>query len=897
MNKRNLFFIVALLITACLFVCCKRSTIEIYDLRCENLENPLSIDNLSPHLSWKTKFNENGDKQFAYQILVATDNALLNDQSADLWNTGKTVSPQSVMIPYAGKDLSGLNIVYWKVCIWDNEGNTVWSKTSRFGLGLTDSKIRTAKYIGLPKESGNPQSPLLRKQFDLQKKEGSQFLYINSLGYHEAYLNGKKIGDQVLAPAVTQQDKRTLYLTYDVTEYLKKGKNDLVIWLGQGWYRPRIPGVVYEGPLVKAWLETEQPGSWSSLLVSDDGWLAAESGYSGIGTWQWQQFGGELIDAVKTPGDLTSESLNRLEWFPVSVIDVPEHAVSPQMCENNLITETIKPVAVHRLSDTVWIADMGKALTGWAEIKFSGLKKGQTITLEYSDRFDEKAGFENQNQKDMYIASGNGNEVFCNKFNYHGFQYVKISNLTAPLTLDQVTGYLIRTGFGGESTFQCSDEDLNAIHQMIQYTIQCLSLSGYIVDCPHLERLGYGGDGNAATYPAQTMYNLSPLYANWLQAWADCIQEDGRMPYAAPNPYWQGGGPYYSGFIITASWNAFVNYGDARFIERYYPVMQQWLMFVENYFVDGYLRPWPERWYLGDWAGPEGIDKVNAWASPEGIDQRNPLSIDVVCNSYICVCYETIEKMARYLGKAEDAALYAIKKEQLRKTVHDTFFDNEKNIYALGVQVDLAYPMLAQITPEHLIPKVTESLLKETFQNRGGHWSCGIVGVAVLTEWAIKNNQQELIYALLKKRSYPSYLYMIDNGATTTWEHWEGYRSRIHNCYNGIGTWFYQAIGGVRPDEKEPGYRKIRIEPQIPKGITWAKTSIETPYGTLSVNWKLDGQIMKMDLVIPSGSTAYVTLPDDTQSYTLNQKNHSKSVDGEVMIESGEYQVTYSLNN
>jgi alpha-L-rhamnosidase len=525
---------------------------------------------------------------------------------------------------------------------------------------------------------------------------------------------------------------------------------------------------------------------------------------------------------------------------------------------------------------------MGTTLTGWATIQFPPLQKGQKIHLKYGDHFSQNGDLVNLGHEDVYIASGKENEVFCSKYNYHSFQYITLSNLQAPLAVDAITGSLIQTGYEQTSSFQCSDDDLNAIHDLVRHALRNLSLGGYLVDCSHVERLGYGGDGNASTETAQTMFDLSPMYANWMQAWADCIREDGSMPHTAPNPYSAGGGPYWCGFIITASWRTYVNYGDARLLERYYPQMQQWLGYVDKYSVDGLLKPWPvteyRNWYLGD------------WASPSGVDQTNPQSIDVVNNSFICVCYEKMEKIAKLLGKDADAQKYAEIAKQWRQRVHEQFYSPDKGIYATGSQIDLAFPMLAGVTPEALLPIVTGNLFSETEQNRKGHIACGLVGIPVITEWAVKNNQPDWIYSMLKKRDYPGYLYMIDNGATSTWEHWNGDRSRIHNCYNGIGSWFYQAVGGIRPDESEPGYRKIWIDPQIPSGVTWAKTTKDTPYGTVSLDWALNDGIMKMDFTIPAGSTAAVVLPND--EVKLDGKNLLKHAPI-ITLASGTHKIEY----
>jgi len=870
--------------------CAAEGNLKVFDLKCENLQNPLGIDKTAPHFSWKTLSDKNGTEQKAFQVMVASDPSLLDKDQADLWDSGKSESSTSILVSYHGKALGSGFTAYWKVRIWDEAGNvSAWSPVANFSIGLLNKDNWHASYIGFPTEAGYNECPQLKKSFDIKDTNGKLLLYVNSLGYHEVYLNGQKVGDGVLSPAVSQFDKRSWAITYDVSKLVKMGQNDLVLWLASGWYTKGLPGVVHNGPLVKAQLEKLSENKRDIMLATDASWVGRKSSYTRHGTWQPHQFGGEIVNGALAKNDLSSEGIKDKSWSPVSVISVPDHEVSPQMVELNRIAETIKPVEIRSLSKDTFLIDMGKTLTGWIEINFAKLQKSQEIVLEYSDHLDEKGKFADQKQTDRYIASGEGTEVFKNKFNYHGFRYIRISKLTEAPSAESIKAYLIHTGFELASGFQCSDPEMNKIHDMIFYTLQCLSIGGDLVDCPTIERLGYGGDGNASTETAQTMFNLNPLYANWLQAWADCVREDGGMPHTAPNPYKAGGGPYWCGFIITASWKTYLNYGDMAILEKYYPVMQKWLEYVDKYSVDGLLKPWPDTdyrgWYLGD------------WATPTGIDQKAEASVDLVNNCFVAVCYDDMQKIATVLGKTNDAGMYSRKKDELQKQIHKSYFDSSKNTYATASQIDLAYPMLAGVVPKELISAVTQSLVNETITNRGGHFACGLVGIPVLTEWSVKTQSPDLMYSMLKKKDYPGYLYMIENGATTTWEHWNGDRSRIHNCYNGVGSWFYQAVGGIRSSENVPAYRQMLIRPQIPKGITWAKTFKETPYGKLVVNWELKEKIMELNVEIPVGSEAGVVIPSGIKKYSLDGKEYELSGEKSavVAVKSGKYKINYTL--
>src|SRR5690554_1973476 len=867
MRLKNIFIKKIFIVTAIfLFVttmgCTANSALKVTDLKCENLTDPLGINTSRPHFSWINSSSEQGATQTAYQILVASEIEKLDENNSNYWNSGKTSSSESVLVEYSGKKLSSGEQLYWKIRVWDgNDMVSDWSRPAKFSIGLLNSFDWFASYIRLNSEvesSDTVSSPQFRKQFSIDKigKNEAYFLHVNSLGYHEVFINGKRVGDEVLSPAVAQFNKRSLINTYDVSEYIKKGENNIIIWLGSGWYNEGLPGVVGKGPVFKAQLEKLDGEDVHRILVSDETWTARESEYKSIGTWRPHRFGGETITGNKEVRNIAFESPDKLLWQSVTITDIPDHEVSPQMVEPNRIKNSISPISTKRIDESSHLIDMGTTISGWFDITFKELEKDQEIVMEYSDHLTADGDIYGQGQIDRYIASGEGTEHFINKFNYHGFRYVKISNLIQEPEINNIKAHFIHTDFEEASSFVSSDHDLNNIHDMISYTLRNVGLGGYLVDCPQIERLGYGGDGNASTITAQTMFNLSPLYNNWLQAWGDVIREDGSMPHTAPNPYSAGGGPYWCGFIISASWNSYQQYGDTRVLEKYYPVMIKWLGYVDNHTIDGLLKRWPDTnyrsWYLGDWATPEGV------GNPNHSDER---SVDLVNNCYISICLGQMEKIADILGKESDKLIFAEKRSVLNKLIHDTYFDVEEGYYSTGSQIDIIFPMLAEVTPKEMHNDLTQLLIEKTDSEYGGHLNTGLVGIPVMMEWAAKANQPDFIYSMLKKRSYPSYLYMIDNGATTTWEHWNGERSRIHNCYNGVGQWFYQVVGGIRNIEGERAFKRFIIDPQIPSGISWAKTSQMTPYGNIKVDWEIKGDKLLMDIEIPVGTTGILNVP------------------------------------
>jgi alpha-L-rhamnosidase len=878
----------------------QKPVIEPTALLCEGKTNPTGIATTQPGFSWKNEALGNKASQSAYQILVASSPSFLKEGQEDLWNSGKVSASNSVWIPYEGVPLQSRSVACWKIRVWDqNNMPSQWSDLQFFSVGLLNSNDWKGDYIGMSSEEAVGKSPFLRKPFVLSEKYDALFLHVNSLGYHELYVNNQQVGDAVLTPAESQFNKRSFSLSYDLSSFLHKGENVVVLWLGYGWYK-NFKENAHTGPLVKAQLDVLKKGRWETILKTDESWKTSESEYSLL---DLSQFGGETLNANKIMTGFSDPDLDDTNWQQAAIVSVPDHLVTPQVVELNRIQEEISPVDVLELGDQVYVVDMGKNFTGWVSIRFPVLPKDQEVTLRYSDHLCsknrplfkdqcDKPGWETSSevnrlfdlQTDKYISSGEAG-VFSNKFNYRAFRYLKISNMPVALQKDAISGQLIHTDFRKAADFSCSDEMLNQIHEMFEYTLKCLTLGGKIVDCPHYERLGYGGDGNASTMTAQTLYDLSSLYTTWLTHWADCIGEDGDMPHTAPSFLRSGGGPYWCSFIIKAAWETYLNYGDQRVLETFYPTMLRWLGYVQKNSPDVLLEKWPDtglrNWYLGD------------WATPEGVDQEDPRSVGLVTNCAIVDSYDKMIRIARVLHKDSDLKKFVSRKKELSEAVHTTFYNPRSATYASGVQIDLAYPLLLGIVPDSLVEKVTQSLYSEILEKRKGNWATGLVGLPVMTQWVNSMEESELMYLMMTKKDYPGFGYMIENGATTTWEHWRGERSRIHNCYNAPGSWFYQSLGGISPLEDFPGYERFLLAPRPPEAITWAKITKETPFGTIGVYWKKVKGQMVIQANIPTGSMAKLILPQGIENCSIDDEMRKADNQGNIWIESGNYQISY----
>jgi len=832
---------------------------DISDFRCEGLKNPLGIDNVMPHFSWKN--TRIGFQQTAYEIEVASSPKLLKNGKADLWKSGVVPSKESVMVPYRGKALKPRQLCYWHVKTYSDKKNSGWSDPQRFSVGIIEDDSFKGDYIGLG--LGEATSVLLKKDFDIQNLQGTTLLHVNSLGYHEVYMNGKRVSEAVMVPAVSQMNRRSLIVTYDVTPFLKKGDNNIVLWIASGWYKKNTFHATYNGPAVRADMDTYSDGKRTTLLKTDDSWKGCESGYYDTGNWMPGRFGGERIVAAKTPRDFSSGHLATKDWKTVETANFDSIVATPQMCQKNHVIETITAVKVDSIDKDRWLVDMGKVLTGQVEIHLPTLPEGHEVKATYGDGFNPDGSLIEIGGHDFFVASGNKEgDTFINRFNHHCFRYVVLSNLPKRPLLKDTKARRIALDTDVVGSFECSDEELNAIHKMITYTMSGLAFSGYMVDCAHIERLGYGGDGNASTLSLQNYYDAAPMYLNWLTAWNDAIRPDGGLPHTAPNPYNAGGGPYWCSFIVQAPWRTWMNFGDDRAMKRSYNNMKLWLKYVDTYTSDGLLRKWPNNdyrnWYLGDWLAPKGVDVTNEE------------SVTLVNNCALSQSYRELIQMADHLNKPEDKKDFTLRREALNARIHEAFFHPEDNRYGTGTELDMSYPLLVGAVPENLVTKVENTLKHRIDTAYRNHLYVGLVGIPVLTEWATLSRNVNLMYTMLKQPDYPGYLYMIKNGATGTWEDWDNPRSHYHNCFNGIDSWFIQALGGIIPTE--PGYRKVCIKPQIPKGLDWVKVTRETPYGSIIVNWEQADGIAKIHVELPPGVVANINNKETTEhivNYTV----------------------------
>jgi alpha-L-rhamnosidase len=870
----------ALLLTAAILLvrpAAAQTSSTIEGLRCEYLVNPLGIDVEKPRLSWISVESARGWRQSAYQILAASTPENLRKDAGDLWDSGKVNTDQSTWVTYAGKPLTSGLQVYWKVRVWDGANHaTPWSGQAMWSMGLLHSTDWHARWIGEARPDGARQGaplpfPWLRKTVTLAGKPDRATVYVNPQGYFELYINGKKVSDDVLSPAVSDYSKRNLYVTYDVTSYLVPGKNVVALWLGRGWYVRGHPGVINDGPLVRAQLDIALPGGAAVQVVTDDTWKLRESPITPLGRGlAFGDYGGEHYDTRLDLANWNGVALDDSDWKTAALFDPPPAITAAQMVEPNRIMETIPAVKVDAFPPGGYLIDMGREFTGWLEFRLpASVPAGTTVKLEYADakrdpsgRGAATGGLQIANQRDEVVTNGSA-FTFRSRLNYHGFRWVRVTGLNRAPGVQDAKGYMIRTAYSRAGEFVSSDQLMNRIYQLVTWTYQALTLGGYVVDCPTRERLGYGGDAGTSIENGMFNFSTGGLYNRWLSIWRDAQQpQTGALPHTAPNYQDEGGGgPMWGGFVVTAPWQLYLQYGDKRALETNYPMIQKWLGYLQSETVGNVLENHTTfamrqaQWnFLGDWVTPSPVGGVNG-------DRGDPRSAMLINSLHYLYTVQIAAKVAAILGKPDDAAKYLALSADVERALHQRFYDAAKASYASGETAYLAFPLLVNVVPPELRKAVADNLEQTIRVKNAGHLDSGMHGTYFVLKYLMQADRNDLIYLMTSQKDYPGWGYMLAQGATTSWEDWRGRLSNIHDTLISIGSWFIQGIGGIRIDPQAPGFQHFLVEPALVGDLTFARTSYESIHGKIVSDWKIENGALHIDVTVPPGTTATVYVP------------------------------------
>lgn len=847
------------------------------ELKCDYLQNPLGIDNTTPLFSWELQSDEKNQKQTGYRIIVSSDIEKIKKDNGNIWDTGKVKTSQSNNIEFHGKRLKSGERYYWKIKVWDKSNfSSDWSNFAWWEMGPLKKEDWQGIWIGTDEVVS---SPLLRKKFNIDKNIKLARAYICGLGYYELYINGKQIDDNVLTPAWTDYDtrtlkdmlypfdnqhqtsKRVLYLTYDVTAYLKKGENVVGVILGNGWYNQKernIEGKMHYGiPVMIFQMNIEYTDGTSKKIVSDKTWKTSSGPiiFNNI-------YYGETYDARLEKKGWNSTGYDDNKWEAVKIMKKPKGQLCSQMCPSDKIIKIIKPIKIYSLEKNVYVCDFGINISGWVQLRVRG-KRGTKIILKFSEEIKENRTLnfestdgENQIQTDTYILKGDGIESYRPRFTWHGFRYAEITGYPGKLYIDNIEAMEVHSSVEKTGRFECSNNLFNKIHKI--YTqAQLSNLHGGVPsDCPHRERLGYTGDGQITAESAMYNFNMSQFYIKWLNDIFDAQnKKTGFVPHTAPF-YGGGGGPPWGCACIIIPWYVYLFYGNKKIFEKHYSGMKKWIKYLETRTNHDYIisKEEPGSWCLGEWCPVGGEIKI----PPE-----------LVNTFYYGYVSKIMFQIARILNKSKDIVKYKKLFKNIASAFNKNFFDKEKEIYSIGCQGTAVFPLVLGIVPKKNLQGVLKHLIRNIMIDNKGHLDTGIFGTRFLFDVLVDYGYGDVAWTILNQKTYPGYGYMIKNNATTLWETWEGKGSHNHPMFGSIDAWFYRTLAGICICPEKPGFEKIIIKPHIIGDIHNVNASIKTIKGIISVNWKLKKNIFILKVAAPVNTTMEIHGPP---YYTLKRK-------------------------
>jgi len=876
---------------------------EVNELICEYHTNPIGMDIQKPRLSWQILSSEENILQVAYEIKVT-------DQTSKgklIWTSGKVNSSQSVNVAYGGPALKSMQRVYWQVRVWDNKNKVSdWSAPSFWEIGILEPESWKASWITMELDKDTMRSKpsqYFRKDFTSGKKVKSARVYVTSLGLYQLFLNGQKVSTDLFTPGWTSYKNRIQYQTYDVTSMIQQ-KNSIGAIVGDGWYRGNIGwgnqnGYYGSKLALLAQLQLTYSDGTSETIGTDESWKVSRGPiiFSDI-------YNGETYDARKEMSGWANAGFDDGQWGKVSILDQSKKIlIAPQGIVVKAIQE-IKPVKMITTPIGENVFDMGQNMVGWVRLRVQG-KKGDQVTLKFAEVLDKEGNFYTANLRsakamDIYILKGEGEEIYEPHFSFHGFRFVKIEGISGPV-LDQITGVVIHSDMKPTGTFACSDPMINQLQHNIQWG-QKGNFLDVPTDCPQRdERLGWTGDAQVFSMTAAFNFNVAPFYTKWMRDLAADQLPNGIVPHVIPDVLKGGGGSTaWADASIVVPWTTYLVYGDKRILEVQYPSMKAWVEYMTSRAGDDFL--WTGDTHFGDWL---------AFATTRSDYPGATTEKDLIATAYYAYSSGLLSKIAAIIGKTGDVEKYSKLSSNIKKAFNKEFVtpagrlvSHTQTAYSLA----LAFNML----PEDLIPKAAAYLAEDV--KKFGHLTTGFVGTPLLCKSLSDHGYEDLVFMLLNRKKYPSWLYPITQGATTIWERWDGQKpdgtfqdvgmnSFNHYAYGAIGEWLYRYVAGMDIDPEIPGYKHILLAPHPGGGLTNANAEFTSPYGKVKSAWKVEGNDFVYDITVPPNTTATVTLPAaKSEQLTLNSQPLSASVkenlkqsdkDVSLNVGSGSYQFRY----
>lgn len=863
MIKKNLLLLITL-------TCCNPISIKLsaQNLLVENKTNPIVIDAANPRFSWQLVSDKRNVMQTAYEIRVSGNlNDILNNRNL-IWNSGKVFSDSSVHVFYKGKELQSNKKYYWQVRTWNNKdkSNSLWSLPASWQMGLLNITDWKANWIspGYVEDSIMRPSPVFRKEFLVNKIIVSATAYITAHGLYEAAINGKRIGDAYLTPGWTSYKKRLQYQAYDVTNLIKDGSNAVGVTLGNGWYR----GIIGFGDNINVYgndiallfqLNIIYSDGSTATITSDDSWKSStgEIRYDEI-------YNGETDDARDEKKGWTLPGYNDTKWSGVKVTDYPKEILLATENEPVRKHETFKPVNILRTPKSEQVIDFGQNLVGWVVMKVKG-NAGDTVTISHAEVLDKEGNFYTDNLRaakamDTYILKGTDEETFEPHFTWHGFRFIKVIGYPGELKPENFTAVALYSDMKPTGSFTTS----NALINQLQHNIQWGQKGNFLdvpTDCPQRdERLGWTGDAQVFSRTATFNMNVNNFFAKWLQD-IPADQIKGSVPFVIPNVLGPdaAGSAGWADVATIIPWNVYLAYGDKKVLADQYNSMKAWVEYMHG---KSHNDLWNTGFHFGDWL----------FYRPDDDNDGRAAVTDkyLIAQCFYAHSTQLLINAAKVLGKEDDVTNYSTLLQKIKDAFLKEYMTPNGRLVS-GTQTAYVLALNFDMLPESLRTQAAERLAKnvESYDN---HLTTGFLGTPYLCHVLTRFGYDSIAYKLLLQQTYPSWLYPVKMGATTIWERWDGIKpdstfetpgmnSFNHYSYGAIGDWMYRSMAGIDTYEDGPGYKHIKIKPHIGGNFTNVSASLNTYYGELSNTWKVESNIITMDVVIPPNTTATVYVP------------------------------------
>ncbi|MCI8443512.1 MAG: family 78 glycoside hydrolase catalytic domain [Provencibacterium sp.] len=867
---------------------------QIYDLRVEDLINPIGLSECRPRFSWKIQGEGRKVYQKSYRLQLAADAGF----TCLLYDSREKESSESVLVGYEGEALSSLTRYHVRVRSTAADGQqSDWCYGSFVTAILNPKGEWQAPFISAETEedANDSSAKQLRGTFSLREEPAEAFLSATACGMYELFLNGRRVGEDLFTPGWTEYHHRLAYQTCEVTGLVHAGKNAAGAMVGAGWYKGCLVWkdnrAIYGKRTAFAMqlLVRYADGSQETFLTGPDWrWSTSPVLYSEI-------YHGERYDA-RLEQPFSEPFFDDGGWAPVYLLKT-----HPPLCPQDGLPicrqEVLRPVSIFITPKGERVVDFGQNLTGFVRLHIRG-NAGEQVRYSHAEVLDREGNFYTANlrtakEEITYTLRGGEEECYEPHFSFQGFRYIRLDAFPGEPETENFEAVSVHSDMRPTGSFSCSDDMLCQLMRNIRWGMRDNFLD-VPTDCPQRdERLGWTGDAQVFIPTASYLYDTLPFFRKWLRDMAASQKEDGGIPHVVPDVLTTPeksayGACGWADAAVVCPWTVSLFQGDRRLLKECYPMMKRWVEYIRAHSRDGVL--WDQGEHFGDWLALDAEEGSCRGATPNVL----------IATAYYAQSVTLLVKTARLLGDEEEAAQYEKLRAAIGSRYAEEFFTEDG---ALTVQTQTAHvlSLAFSLTPERWKEKTLENLEK-LIHERGDHLSTGFLGTPELLGALSENGRTALSYTLLEQKSYPSWLYPLSKGATTIWEHWDSIRpdgsmwstdmnSFNHYAYGAVGAWMFGTVAGIRPDPEMPGFRHALLCPQPGGSLSWVEGRLQTPYGLLKSRWEREGNAVFWEVSIPANSSATLILPWGAQ--IKSSDTGEDFCEGKLTVGSGCYRISW----